>query len=122
MYSPYNFQIPTVQKQEIVKVNGKGGVDAFQLPPDSSALLLDTSAPIVWLVQTDGAGYKTCVPYDIAPHKTEEEVAKDNYKALEERIARLEETINAKSNVTNAKRKSEYNDEGIKRHDERSNA
>ena len=65
---PYNQQlsqlmlqqaIPQATKQEVIKVNGKNGANAFQLAPDSSALLLDTSAPLVWLVQTDGAGYKT---------------------------------------------------------------
>lgn len=89
-----NLMLP--QQQEVVKVNGKNGVDAFQLGPNSSALLLDTTASIVWLVQTDGAGYKTSTPYDITPHVSEEEV---QFKTLEERICKLEETINAKSNT-----------------------
>lgn len=111
---PYNQQLSQmllqnslqqVQKQEIIKVNGRGGANAFQMAPDSSALLLDTTAPIVWFAQTDGAGYKTLLPYDITPHKEEKEV--DVYKSLEDRITKLEETVNAKSNSTNAKRKSE---------------
>lgn len=97
-----NLMIP--QQQEVVKVSGKNGVDAFQLAPNSSALLLDTTASIVWLVQTDGAGYKTSTPYDITPHVPEEEV---QFKSLEERISKLEETINAKSNVKPSTRKSE---------------
>lgn len=97
-----NLMLP--QQQEVVKVNGKNGVDAFQLSPNSSALLLDTTASIVWLVQTDGAGYKTSTPYDITPHIPEEEV---QYKTLEERISKLEETINAKSNTKPTTRKSE---------------
>lgn len=92
------------QQQEVVKVNGKNGVDAFQLAPNSSALLLDTTAAIVWLVQTDGAGYKTSTAYDITPHVPEEET---QYKTLEERISKLEETINAKSNIKSTTRKSE---------------
>ena len=111
---PYNQQLSQMllqnslqqtQKQEIIKVNGKGGANAFQLAPDSSALLLDTSAPIVWLAQTDGAGYKTLLAYDIKPHEEEKEV--DAYKSLEDRITKLEEIVNAKSNTTSAKRKSE---------------
>lgn len=97
-----NLMLP--QQQEVVKVNGKNGVDAFQLGPNSSALLLDTTASIVWLVQTDGAGYKTSTPYDITPHVPEEEV---QFKSLEERISKLEETINAKSNIKPTTRKSE---------------
>jgi len=94
-----------LQPQEVVKVNGKNGVDAYQIPPNSSALLLDTTASMVWLVQTDGAGYKTSTPYDITPHIPEEEV---QYKTLEERIAKLEEIMsNAKPNVKSTTRKSE---------------
>lgn len=92
------------QQQEVVKVNGKNGVDAYQLAPNSSALLLDTTASIVWLVQTDGAGYKTSTAYDITPHVPEEET---QFKTLEERISKLEETINAKSNIKPSARKSE---------------
>ena len=78
-----NLMMP--QQQEVVKVNGKNGVDAFQLAPNSSALLLDTTASIVWLVQTDGAGYKTSTAYDITPHIPEEET---QFKTLEERISK----------------------------------
>ena len=92
------------QQQEVVKVNGKNGVDAYQIAPNSSALLLDTTASIVWLVQTDGAGYKTSTAYDITPHVPEEET---QFKTLEERISKLEETINAKSNIKPSARKSE---------------
>ena len=97
-----NLMMP--QQQEVVKVNGKNGVDAFQLAPNSSALLLDTTAAFVWLVQTDGAGYKTSTAYDITPHVPEEET---QFKTLEERISKLEETINAKSNTKPTTRKSE---------------
>ena len=98
MNYPYmqNLMLPNSQPQEVVKVSGKNGIDALQMPPNCSGLFLDITAPIVWLVQTDGAGYKTSVPYDITPHESEEVT---QFKTLEERIAKLEETINAKSNV-----------------------
>lgn len=92
------------QTQEVVKVSGKNGVDALQMPPNSSGLYLDITAPIVWLVQTDGAGYKTSTAYDITPHESEETT---QYKTLEERISKLEETINAKPNAKSTTRKSE---------------
>lgn len=78
MYPAYNQQLsqmllqqsmPQMAKREVVKVNGRGGADAFQMQPNESGLLLDTTAPIVWLVQTDGAGYKTVTGYDITPHE-----------------------------------------------------
>jgi len=92
-------------RQEVTKVSGRPGAEAFQMGPDSSALLLDTSAPIVWLAQTDGAGYKSLQPYDIKPH--EETQPEDKFKSLEDRITKLEVIINAKSNTGNVKRKPE---------------
>lgn len=96
---------PQSAQTKVIEVTGRAGADAYQLGPDSSILLLDNTAPIVWLVKTDGAGYKTLAAYDIKPH--EEEKPADHFKELEERIAKLEETVNAKSNTSNAKRKSE---------------
>ena len=95
------------QQCKVVEVTGKAGAEAFQLAADSSILLLDNTAPIVWLVKTDGAGYKSLIPYDIKVH--EEEKPADHFKELEDRISKLEEAINVKqSNTTNAnKRKSE---------------
>ena len=89
-----------------MEVTGRAGAEAYQLGPDSSILLLDNTAPIVWLVKSDGAGYKTLSAYDIKPHEEEKPV--DHFKELEDRITKLEETVNAKqSNTTNARRKSE---------------
>ena len=34
-------------KQEVIKVNGRNGADMFQMGPNSSVLLLDTTAPII---------------------------------------------------------------------------
>lgn len=97
---------PQTAQMKVVEVTGRAGAETYQLGPDSSILLLDNTAPIVWLVKTDGAGYKSLSAYDITPH--EEKAPVDQYKSLEERITKLEETINAKqSNTSNAKRKSE---------------
>jgi hypothetical protein len=91
---------------KVVEVTGRAGAEAYQLGPDSSILLLDNTAPIVWLVKSDGAGYKTLSAYDIKPHEEEKPI--DHFKELEDRITKLEETVNAKqSNITNARRKSE---------------
>ena len=104
-----NIQQNSPAKQEVVKVNGRPGADAFSMGPNCSALLLDNTAPIVWLAQTDGAGYKSLIPYDIKPH--EEKLPEDIYKSLEDRIIKLEEAINGKSNTSNAnKRKPESAD------------
>jgi len=67
--------------------------------PNSKILLLDEHEPIVWLVQTDGAGYKTVKPYNVTPREVPPPV---NINSLEERIAALEEKINVKSNSRGA--------------------
>ena len=91
-----------LQRQEIVRVNGENGAKTYQLPPNSSALLLDESAPLVWLVQTDGAGYKTAVPYTIAPYQAQ---PAPDFGDLDKRLKRLEDLIDgAKSDAGNAKR------------------
>ena len=84
----YNFQNP-YNRTEIIHVNGENGARAFQMMPNSQALLLDDTAPIVWLAQTDGAGYKTITPYEIKPIEQKEPI-----KSLEERIERIERMLN----------------------------
>ena len=84
MQSPQQQQLP---RMEIIHVNGQNGAQAFQMAPNSNVLLLDDTSPIVWLAQTDGAGYKTVTPYTITPYKPQPEVDLNN---LEERIAKLE--------------------------------
>lgn len=89
-FQPWGQNLP---RQEIIKVNGQNGARAYQMAPNSSALLLDESAPIVWLVQTDGAGYKTEVAYSITPYQTQPE---PDYNSLVDRIKRLEDILDGK--------------------------
>lgn len=93
----YNYGYNNVYTQQVVKVNGENGARAYQLPANSSALLLDETAPLVWLKQTDGAGYPTITPYKIEPYVPEPE---PDFRTLETRIAKLEELINGKSDIT----------------------
>ena len=88
---------------DIIRVNGENGANAFQMGPNSKILLLDENAPIVWLVQTDGAGYKTVEPYDVTPHKAAPPISLDS---LEARITALEEKLNDKSNTRSNRQKS----------------
>ena len=66
--NPYGFmqqqyQAPQIQQpaaqQQVVRVNGENGARSYQIGPNSSAILLDESGLMVWLVTSDGAGYKT---------------------------------------------------------------
>lgn len=96
--NPYNFvpQIPTIQmpapQMEVIRVNGENGADAFRMAPNSSALLLDETQPVVWLVQTDGAGYKTKTPYDISVHTPE---PSPEIRSMDERLAMIDKRLQA---------------------------
>ena len=74
-------------------MNGQGGIDALRMAPNSEILALDVSAPLIWLVQTDGAGYKTPTPYTITPYQPQKEA-----NPLEQRIAALEQRMEAMMN------------------------
>lgn len=91
-----------LQRQEIVRVNGENGARTFQMAPNSSAILLDENSPLVWVVQTDGAGYKTVSPYTITPYQPEPPV---DIKGLEARLKRLEEMFSGKPNSGNTRKK-----------------
>lgn len=82
-------------QRQVDRVNGENGARAFAMGPYSSALLLDETGTIVWMVTTDGAGYKTVAPYDIMPHK--EEPAPD-YTNLESRVKKLEDMLGGNQN------------------------
>ena len=103
------------QSIHTTKVNGRAGAEAFNMPPNSDGILLDLSDPIIYFIQTDGAGYKTITPYDISPHK---EVSKDDMlKSLEERITRLEEAAyNGKPNNRSNEQR-QHNDAGSRSND-----
>lgn len=112
-YPVYPYQMPVgtptrpsrPQRYEIIHVTGRGGVDALQMAPDSQVLLLDDTAPLVWLCKTDGAGYKTATPFVIAAYEESKPV---NLSEINERLARLEEMLSEKPNaepVKSTKRK-----------------
>lgn len=42
---------------ELVRVNGIDGARAFQMPPNSTAALFDSGNDIMYIKQTDGAGF-----------------------------------------------------------------
>ena len=106
--NPYGFAQPGAQQfmpapaqaaQQVVRVNGENGARAYQIGANSSALLLDESGLMVWLVTSDGAGYKTVQAYDIAPHQAAQA---PDYGGLENRIKRLEEIVNGYTGNTSA--------------------
>lgn len=95
----YNyFQPPnTLPAQQVVTANGKDSIDKLRMAPNSSVLVLDTTAPIIWLCVSDGLGNVSAEPYDISPHK-EEQPESDLEKRLTAIEEQLKEVLNGKSN------------------------
>lgn len=90
-------------RYSIIQVRGQNGAEALQMAPNSKVLLLDETDPLIWFVQTDGAGYKTVTPYTISPYQPAPPV---DLNSIEQRLSALEEKINAKSyNGANKQRK-----------------
>lgn len=93
--TPYNAPYGvSAQRYEIIRVNGQNGAQAFQMAPNSQALLLDETAPKIWLAMTDGAGYKTVTAYDITLSQTAEQKEQSKFDMIEQRLRRLEDRIN----------------------------
>ena len=84
----------TLPPQQILQANGKTSIDAIRMSPNSSVLIADTTAPIVWKCVSDGLGNVTAEAFDISHHKTDEEVEKETTTNLlndiSERLKRLE--------------------------------
>ena len=84
-----NYNMYTAPHYEVIKVNGEAGANNFQMAPNSSQLLVDNTNPnLIWLVQTDGAGYLTALPYDVTPHQVQPQI---NLNDLAERVKNLED-------------------------------
>ena len=101
---PYNY-MPQIQMpaphMEVIRVHGEQGANAFQMGPNSSVILLDETDPLIWFVQTDGAGFKTITPYDITIHTTQPAPDIKNIDerllAIDKRLLAIEEAMNDES-------------------------
>ena len=92
-FSPMQQQAPVMPvqpQQQVVKVSGENGARAYQMGPNSSALLLDETGLMVWLCTSDGAGYKSVSAYDITPHQT---TPAPDFGSLESRIQTVEKRL-----------------------------
>ena len=79
-------------KTDLITVNGENGANAYMMAPNSRAALFDTTAAILYVKSTDGAGYATVEAFDLTPHKSVQ--IADHLSELETRIAKLEEVMN----------------------------
>ena len=113
MYNPYQPQFSMYQntpiqqnilpQQQIMQTNGKPTFDTFRMSPNSSILIADTSAPIVWRCTSDGLGNVSSEAFDITPHKDAPTLDAASITAIlsemNTRITKLEEISNDKSTI-----------------------
>ena len=99
--------------QQVLQANGRTSINALRMSPNSSVLIMDTTAPVVWLCTSDSLGNVTPVAYDIVPHK---EKGTADVGDIEARLSAVEDSVNnilskwegvnnGKSNVVGAKSK-----------------
>ena len=95
--------------QQVLKAHGKASIDTLALAPNSSVLILDETAPLVWMCISDSIGNVTATPYDIAPHIEEPQIDLDTrLRNIEASISELlKERENGKSNAQPVKSKSD---------------
>lgn len=93
-----SFQIP--------QVSGENGAKAYQIPPNSSVLLLDSTDNVIWCKTTDAGGFATLTGYKITPIENKastpdltEYVTRKDFDELRDRFDKLMEDLgDGKSN------------------------
>ena len=81
--------------QQVLRASGKASIDALRMSPNSSILVMDTTAPIVWLCTSDGIGTVSAQAYDITAHTEAPEAGSVEARlcAAEAAIARIKEVL-----------------------------
>lgn len=82
-------------QQQVLQANGKASIDALRMAPNSSVLIMDTTAPLVWLCTSDSLGNVTPSPYDITPHKDapEPDSIEARLTAVEANVSQMMEVL-----------------------------
>ena len=99
--------------KQVLQANGRASINALRMSPNSSVLIMDTTAPLVWLCTSDSLGNVTPVAYDISPHKDTPTPDVSNFEqrlsaveaGLNGVINKWEEMTNVKSNAGSSKPK-----------------
>lgn len=83
----------------VIRVSGRAGADAFMMPPNSEAILLNENENIFYYKTTDGAGYPTVQECEFSPRTTAAAASvayatQDELTALREEFAELKGALN----------------------------
>ena len=105
--------------QQILQANGKASIEALRMSPNSSALIADSTQPVIWKCISDSLGNVSAVAYDVTPHKDEAVVEKESMtrslESITERLTRLEKnyesitTRNTQPTATAVQASTSYN-------------
>ena len=99
---PYTPQTNKLPPQQILQANGKESVDKIEMSPNSSILVMDNTAPIIWMCVSDGLGNTVRTPYDVKVHQekvpTSIDTLEQRLDALEVMIHNMEGKINVQPN------------------------
>lgn len=94
---PAQQQANVLPAQQVIQVAGRQSIDTLQMSPNSSVLIMDTSAPIVWLCVSDGLGKVTATAYDITMHQDTPPFDITGFaESVEGRLSALESKITTK--------------------------
>ena len=89
LQNPFMMQMPQIvpqaQQQQIQYVNDRSSVDSYQLPANSSVILMDSNLPRFYVKQTDASGIATVKSYDFKEtekEKPKEYVTKEEFESF----------------------------------------
>lgn len=91
MYPMYPFQTAPMipQTQNIQYVNGRQSAESYQMPSNSSVILMDSNQARFYLKQTDASGLATVKSYDFKEteiEKPKEYVTKEEFEAFKAKM------------------------------------
>lgn len=99
-YPQYNFPTnSTTNNSSIQYVNGLDSAKAYQIAPNSSVLLMDSTMDRFYVKKSDASGFSTVDMYDF--HKAEDKttvaefVSRQEFEELRTKIAQYEELFNS---------------------------
>lgn len=84
-FNPYQSIIPQIQQtpQNIQYVNGRQSAESYQMPANSSVILMDSNQARFYMKQTDASGVATIKEYDFKEaeaEKPKEYVTKEEFE------------------------------------------
>lgn len=91
MYPFLNYQSPYLSQptQNIQYVNGKQSAESYQLPPNSSVILMDSNIARFYMKKTDASGLSTIRAYDfkeVEEEKPKEYVTKAEFETFKKNL------------------------------------